>query len=155
MSKLIFYKEFPCFTCVKHTRGKVTAVTHAVISLWKSSQLILLQGTVIDIPKKTRLVLQSYCSRLCSWRNKVLINQTFRFLLTFIGGVNCSLQWKGDAGTCLKDEQDPGVPEVALVGIILHVAKASKDLQSLTHTGPGTFRAEHLPWNRVWPAASQ
>lgn len=32
MSKLIFY-EFLCFSCEKHTRGKVTAVTHTVVSL--------------------------------------------------------------------------------------------------------------------------
>lgn len=47
--------------------------------------------------------------------------------------------------TCLKNQEDPGVSEVAFIGVILHIAKAAKDLQCFTDASPCALRAEHLP----------
>lgn len=50
----------------------------------------------------------------------------------------------GGRATHLKDEEDAGVTQYALVRIVLRVAQAPEDLQRLTHTLPGSFGAEHL-----------
>lgn len=51
--------------------------------------------------------------------------------------------------TCLKNQQYPCVSEKAFVGVIFHIAKASKYLQCFTYARPSTFRAEHLLLNSI------
>lgn len=59
--------------------------------------------------------------------------------------VNRSFNSKKRIHTCLKNQEDPGVSEVAFIGVILHVAKAAEDLQRFTDASPRALRAEHLP----------
>ena len=39
----------------------------------------------------------------------------------------------------LEDEEDAAVSEVSLVGVVLHVAQTSQDLEGLAHTRPASL----------------
>ena len=44
----------------------------------------------------------------------------------------------------LEDEEDAAVSEVSLVGVVLHVAQTSQDLEGFAHTRPASLWAEDL-----------
>lgn len=46
--------------------------------------------------------------------------------------------------TDLKNHENAPIPEVSLIGVVLHISKPPEDLQTLVHTAPAPLRTKHL-----------